>query len=904
VNGRVCVHCFLSQGLVGEGEKSAEIFGSVLGEVELADLHREFGNYEILELIGRGGMGVIYRARQRYSRRIVALKRALAYQAESAEALVRFRRETEAVAKLDHPNILPIYEVGQSEDGLPFFSMKFARGGSLRDAAEGLRTRPNECVRFMAKVARAIDCAHGQGILHRDLQPGNILLDDHDEPLVSDFGLAKWLTKSDDLTRTLTTFGTPGYIAPEQADNAAGDLTPAADVYSLGAILFYLFTGRPPFVGENMISVIRRTSLERAPKLRSLAPSLDRDLETICARCLARDPKARYQSAADLAEELERWLGGRPILARPISIPARAWRWSRRNPTLAAAAAACFLLGATILWMLPNQLNPPSALPSGEKSVAVLPFQNLSQDPANAVFADAVQNEILTNLAKVENLKVISRTSVLPYGAGASRNLREIAQELGVSHVVEGSVQRKGEHVRVNARVIDARTDRYLWAGAYDRDLTDIFAIQAEISQKIAGRLRAQLSPGERQAIASQPTQDLEAFESYIRGRVLMETPPLASSYSSDLTKAVALLERAVARDPQFALAYAALSKANSYLGHTHPERKDQRFPGAQTALNEAQRLAPDSGETHFAQALLYYYRDFDFKRAIGELEVAAQTLPNNAEVFLLRGLLDRRLGRWTDSLRHFQRATELNPKDSEAYVHALISARALRWQNEAYRIADAALKALPEKVDEFRAQKGINALLAGDLPAARRQSESIHKMDHAAVRALRLFLPLWERNYSEAQRVLAGQPEDAGQQALLAVATNAAEERRPLLSALRTSLEEQAAHDPGNHDAQEALPLLDFALGDRDKALQRARAAVENCPISKDALRGPGHLHVLATVYAWAGEYDQAFEILTTLVKVPFGVYYGGLAFDPAWDNLRDDPRFDRILAEATKPL
>src|SRR5205814_1777812 len=252
----------------------------------------------------------------------------------------RYRREAEAVASLDHPNILPIHEVSENEEGLPFFSMKYATGGSLRAAASTLRTKPRECVRLMAKVARAIAYAHGKGVLHRDLQPGNILLDENGEPMVSDFGLAKWLDQGSDLTRTLETLGTPGYIAPEQAECRAGELTCAADVYSLGAILFYLLSGRPPFVGPNVLHVIHQAAAARAPRLRSLVPSLDRDLETVVARCSESDPKARYQSAGALAEDLEHWLEGRPIMARRLSPAVRAWRWSKRNPKLAAATAA------------------------------------------------------------------------------------------------------------------------------------------------------------------------------------------------------------------------------------------------------------------------------------------------------------------------------------------------------------------------------------------------------------------------------------------------------------------------------------------------------------------------------------------------------------------------------------
>jgi serine/threonine protein kinase len=375
----VCVSCLLRKGLETGGEVSKVVYETVLDELDGRDKPWQLGNYEILEQIGCGGMGVIYRARQRHSRRIVAVKRVLSYRADSHGALQRFRREAQAVASLDHPNILPIYEVSESEDGLPFFSMKFAEKGSLRENVASLRDEPRKCVQLMAKVARAVEYAHSRGVLHRDIKPGNILLNDQGEPLVSDFGLAKLLDGNNDLTRSLTTFGTAGFIAPEQAGGAAADFTPAADVYSLGAVMFTVLAGRPPFLGSNPVSVIRQASETQAPKLRSLAPSLDRDLETICARCLERDPKARYQSAGDLAADLERWLDGRPIIARPVSPPARIWRWSRRNPKLVGAATAGLVLGAAAVSLFhaeffrASQLNPP------DKTVAVLPVSDASE---------------------------------------------------------------------------------------------------------------------------------------------------------------------------------------------------------------------------------------------------------------------------------------------------------------------------------------------------------------------------------------------------------------------------------------------------------------------------------------------------------------------------------------------
>src|SRR5437868_2707986 len=554
-----CINCLLREGLAAKGEASREAFESVLAEDNVADSEWRLGHYEILEEIGRGGMGVIYRARQQHSRRIVAVKRILAHEVNSNETLVRFRREAEAAAGLDHPNILPIYEVSESEDGLPFFSMKYATGGSLRAAAPALRVEPRNCVRLMAKIARAIAYAHDKGILHRDLQPGNILLDGNGEPMVSDFGLAKWLEEKSDLTRTLATLGTPGYIAPEQAECTAAGLTSASDIYSLGAILFHLLTGRPPFVGANVLHVIHQAALTPAPGLRSLAPSLDRDLETIVARCLESDPSARYQSAGALADDLESWLRHEPIRARRVGLFTHGRKWVRRNPTTTVLVGSLVALTAAISVMFWER-ESPHPLPLG---VAVLPFENLSADPENAFFADGVQDEILNDLAKIADLKVISRTSVMQYKSGAKRNLRQIANELGVAHVVEGSVQRAANRVRVTAQLIDARTDTHLWVERYDRPLGDVFAIQSDIAKAIATQLQAKLSPKTRSAIEERPTKDLVAYDLYVRAKLLVMNPLIAGER---WLEAAGLLDQAIARDPNFFLAYCLIAETHSRL--------------------------------------------------------------------------------------------------------------------------------------------------------------------------------------------------------------------------------------------------------------------------------------------------------------------------------------------------
>src|SRR3954468_11915945 len=483
----VCVSCLLREGLDTGGEISKTVYETVLDEVDAPNKSWFLGNYEILEQIGCGGMGVIYRSRQRHSRRIVAVKRVLSYRADSHGALQRFRREAQAVASLDHPNILPIYEVSESEDGLPFFSMKFAEKGSLQENATSLRDESRKCVQLMAKVARAVEYAHSRGVLHRDLKPGNILLNDRGEPLVSDFGLAKLLDANHDLTRSLTTLGTAGFIAPEQADGAAADVTQAADVYSLGAVLFNVLAGRPPFLGSTPVSVIRQASETPAPKLRSVAPSLDRDLETICARCLERDPKARYHSARDLAADLERWLDSCPILARPVSPPARMWRWSQRNPKLVGAATAGILLGAAAVWLFRGELFTASQFNPPAKSIAVLPFTDSSEAKDQKYLCDGITEEVLNTLAHVDGLRVAGRTSSFLL---KGKNTKQVGEKLNVGNVLEGSLQRHGNRVRVTAELIDARNGFRIWTETYDREVNGAFALQDEIARSVADALK------------------------------------------------------------------------------------------------------------------------------------------------------------------------------------------------------------------------------------------------------------------------------------------------------------------------------------------------------------------------------------------------------------------------------
>src|SRR5438874_12671899 len=559
-------------------------------------------DYELLNEIARGGMGIVYRARQRTPSRIVALKMILPAHLRSSGAVNRFRTEAEAAASLDHECILPIYSVGE-QDGAPFYSMKFAEGGPLSARIDNYRDKPHETAALIAKLARAIAYAHERGILHRDLKPANILFDGAGKPYVSDFGLAKWLQRECDLTQTLAILGTPFYMAPEQATNSRA-VSAAADVYSLGAILYQMLTGHPPVSGETPMEVLRRAA-EQAPRRPRLTNHhVPRDLETICLKCLEKEPASRYSSAVALAEDLERFCAGRTIQARPAGLTTRMWRWTRRNPAIAGLAAALVALVSLsgILWR-EHVPRPPNGL-------ALLPFKNLSADTENAYFADGIQQEILTRLSKIGDLKVVSRTSAENY-KGPRGDLRQIAKQLGVEYLVEGSVQKNGDAVRITAELIKVADDSHLWADSFDRKVTDILSVESEIAKTIADQLQAKLTSHEEQVIASRPTDNPEAYEAYLRGLVHAQR----TGYSSENVWAARnYFKQAVRLDPKFALAWAALARIDSKgYGTTLPPTADTREETRQAA-ETALALQPDLGEGFLALAEYHYYclNDYD----------------------------------------------------------------------------------------------------------------------------------------------------------------------------------------------------------------------------------------------------------------------------------------------------
>jgi TolB-like protein/predicted Ser/Thr protein kinase len=643
-----CGACLLETGL-----GSDEAVAGVDAPGRPIPMLMDFGDYELLEQIGRGGQGVVFRARQKSLNRIVALKViGLGHWATEAH-LKRFRLEAEAAARLEHPGIVPIHEVGE-RDASCYFSMKFVEGGQLDEVAEREPMPPRRAVELILKVARTVHYAHEHGILHRDIKPGNILLDADGEPHLTDFGLARLVETESSVTQTLDVLGTPSYMAPEQAVGNNAAVSNTTDVYGLGAVLYQLLTGHPPFAGGTTYETIKllEDTEPRPPRLWN--PKIDRDLSTICLKCLEKDPKRRYSSALALAEDLERWLKHEPILARHTGVFARGKKWVRRNPTSALSAASLIALAAAAGWIVWKSEFIRRPVTNG---IAVLPFENLSERKEDGAFVDGVQDDVLTKLAKIANLKVISRTSVMDYRG--KRNLRQIGNDLRVSHVLEGSVRRAGTHLRLNAQLIDTRSDMHVWAEQYDRDLDDLFSIQSEIAQKVAERLNAKVTSAERLAIEEKPTTDLVAFELYSRTNDISGI----TSGMEDLLRAIDLLNQAVARDPSFFKAYCRLAMTHDQLYFFGLDHTPARLASAEAAVQEAFRIRPNAGEAHLARAQNLYWGHLDYDGALAELEIARRSLPNDPRIFFTMGLIQRRQGHWEESTRSFERAIELDPR-------------------------------------------------------------------------------------------------------------------------------------------------------------------------------------------------------------------------------------------------
>ena len=894
----LCAACLL--------ETSLGIIHQEANGAAVPEMPDELGDYQLMEEIGCGGQGVVYRARQKSLNRIVALKVIGLGRWATKAHIKRFRLEAETAASLDHPCIVPIHEIGES-NGSCYFSMKLVEGRRLDEAIKRDPLSPRRAVELIIKLARTVHYAHQRGILHRDIKPGNILIDAHGKPHLTDFGLARLVERESTITGTIAeALGTPSYMAPEQAAGDAAQLTSTTDVYGLGAVFYHLLTRHAPFVGETIYKTVQLV-LENDPQQpRAVNPKLDRDLETICLKCLEKDPQRRYPSALALAEDLERWLRHEPIQARPTGAFARGSKWLRRNPAVALSALSLIALAATVGLMI-SKSERARAPTTG---IAVLPFENLSNDKEDAFFADGLQDDILTKLAKIADLKVISRTSVMQYRG--KRDAHQIADALQVSHLLEGSARRTGDRIHINAQLIDARTDTHIWAEQYDRNLRDVFTVQSEIAQKVAEQLHAKVSSAEKLAIEQAPTVDLTAFDLYSRATNLLLTTSAHVSGRANLQEAANLLDQAVMHDPSFFQAYCQLANTHDRLYHLGYDHTPARLALAQAATEAAFRLRPDAGEAHLARAENLYRGYLDYDGALAELDTAARTLPNNSHVWELKGYIQRRQGKREEGLRSLIRAADLDPRNVLLLQQIALSLRALGRYSEEKSAWTRALSIVPDDIHTKVELANVELQWKADIGPLHQLVESVRSTDPATVPSIAdvwLLCALMERNpasATEALLLLGETPfsDEAIQfnrpflEGVVARMMNDNVAARSAFTAARAQQEKAIQAEPNYGPPLCVFGLIEAALGRKEEALRQGRRAVELLPIEKDSINGPVLVEYLAIIAAWAGDKDLACQQLARASRVPGCVSYGHLKLLPFWDPLRGDPRFEKIVA------
>ncbi len=604
---------------------------------------------------------------------------------------------------------------------------------------------------------------------------------------------------------------------------------------------------------------------------------------------------------------------------RPISAP-RSAKFALIAALLVATIAlviSFFILfhrasAPTTTAVPPSATTGTAAAPIPEKSIAVMPFQNLSDEKQNAYFADGVQDEILTNLARVADLKVISRTSTMQYKDGARRNLRDVAKTLGVSHVVEGSVQRSGGRVRVNAQLIDAKSDAQLWGETYDRDIADVFAIENELAQQIVSQLKSKLSPQEKAAIEQKPTADLVAHDLYIRAKTLITSSLFSTPAQESLFEAVRLLNEAIERDPAFALAYYQIAQAHDQLYFAAIDHTPARLALADATIQSLARLRPNSGEAHLALARHLYWGYLDYDRAREELKLAQKSLPNDPLPFQMLGFIDRRQGRWAESTKNLERAIDLDPQNPAFPQQLANSYLCLRRYADAERVLDRATALAPKdsNMRAFRAAteldwhadphpltSTIRAIIAEDS----RQAENIAQ--------LWLEVSLCERDFDGARRALAALPiagcyDDtvpfprAWCEGVVAQMRGDKAAAGAAFTSARNEAAKLVADQPTYAEAFCVLGMADAALGQKEDAIREGRRAVELMPVIKNAIDGSLLIKYLTVIYASTGEKDLAFKQLAVAARTPGYLSYGELRLHPRWDPLRSDPRFDKIVA------
>jgi serine/threonine protein kinase/tetratricopeptide (TPR) repeat protein len=878
-----------------------------------------FGRYTLVKVLGRGGMGIVWLARDEELEREVALKFFPEMVIRDRAILTDLKRETKRCLELTHPHIVRIYDFVQ-DDSSGCIAMEYVDGDNLAsmrcDKAKSV-FEPDELSAWTSQMCEALEYAHHRArIIHRDLKPANLMVNKRGELKISDFGIARSLGDSmSRLTMEQGRSGTLVYMSPQQLAGERG--SHLDDIYSLGATLYDLITGKPPFYSGNIDRQIQERvapSMTERRREFNLEPALVPPIwEQTVAACLAKDPAKRPQSTAEVAERLQF------SLPQTRAVSPRASRTLKIVPIAVGIAIVCLI--ALAGWYLTKSQVKSAATVSktpsaqvatvSEKSIAVLPLENLSEEKENAFFADGIQDDILTSLAKIADLKVISRASVMQYrGTGAGRNLRDIAQALGVKNILEGTVRRSGNRTLINVQLIDPSNGRQIWAERYDRTIADSIGLQGELATEIAAALKAKLAPEEKARLAAKPTTNPEAYLFYLRA---LERARTAAS-KEDAFAIDDLYAKAIELDPAFALAIARRSMHNSLMYTVG--RRPQNRAAALALAAQALQLSPDLPEAHVALGLGFYWIEKDYPAALREFSTASAALSLEPDVLNYTAEIYCRQGRWREGLAAYDRLQEIDPR--HAHDGGPGTRASLRDWPAAIAGYERLLRIEPNNVSIILDLARVTLEPAGDFSAARKLLAAIPpglhgppgqpSMVDVSITQTRWEIEMLSRDYAAAEKVLADYKGDefieplVGVKTLnagrLALARGDVDSAKHLFEKVKPIFETYARDHPDFERTHARLGRLYAYLGRKDDAIRESLRAVELCPESKDAVDGPRYASSLASVYARTGEVDQAITLIERLLTTPNGISLTDLRLNWDWDPLRTNPRFQKILA------
>ncbi|MHC4431830.1 MAG: protein kinase domain-containing protein [Planctomycetota bacterium] len=867
------------------GRADESDFASEASEPDLVG--RTIGNFQIVEMIGRGGMGTVYLARDTKLKRSVAVKSIPSQLAADSTARMRFRREAELLASLNHPNIAVIHEIVEEGD-CAYLILEHVPGETL---AERIAREPigmQQAFSNAQQIADAVSAAHEKGIVHRDLKPGNIKITPEGRVKVLDFGLAKtYLGEGDSRETTVTgpgrVIGTPAYMSPEQARGKSTDQR--ADIWSFGCIMFQMLTAQLPFEGETATDMLARI-IERDPDWQALPPDTPANIRVLIRRCLEKDPRRRLQHIADAALEIRETLN-QPATAPPMTVAVKP---QRITPAIAAAVVV-ILAGVAVWFGLIREAQPRTEA----IRLMVLPFENKGS-AEDEYFADGITNDIITRLMNIRILRVISAMD-----SKREQSAEQTAEELYVDYILQGTVKKEqptdpNSEVRITFELVKVSDRTIVWRDRYeDRDPIEV---QSEIAKQVPRALEIALLKHEQRALAYLPTSNIQAYDFYLRGE-----GHFRRRVGGNLAMAIEMYEKAVKLDPGFALAYCRLSMCHSWMYWFAHDRSQKRLDMAKEAVHTALRHDPELPEAHQALGRYYYLGHRKYSVALEKLYTALESQPRNSDVISFIGFIQRRQGKFEEALDTLKKASELQPLSSILVQEVADTLVILGRYEEAESCYDRAIRLAPRESRVYYYKARLYLSWEGRTDKARQVlNEALQKIDAikgtSSMTLALAELDVYERDYRGALDRLSSEPNDFRLlRARICEYMGKNNEAKELYGQARDFLESKIAEDPNDERFHSSLGIAYAGLGHNEEATREGELAVDLLPVTKDAVTGPDRIRDLASIYMMVGKHYKAIDQLDFLLSVPGDLSVPVLKLDPAWDPLRDHSRFKKLV-------